>query len=454
MAVSKIRAILLASNDDVAAVLDTVESDDLITVIHNTSGEAVTELVARHAIPFGHKVGVRDIAHGQRINRYGFPIGIATSEIKKGEHVHGHNMRSMLSPASKQEAKPSAMRSARWVHDVVKGCLQAVGAHSEGAEAMATAVSEAHLRGVETHGLRRLRPYVTRLRSGGVNATARPQADQNQGLVRIDGGNGIGHHVAVFAANAASDAARQFGIAIALVRNSNHFGFAGYYATLIAGRRQLGIVTSNGQVCVAPRGSAKPLLSNNPISIAAPTGRLDSWLELDLATSVTSRANIVEAARSGGLLPEGWAQDENGMPTRDPAAALAGSLLAFGAEKGFGLLVALEALTGVLSGGAYADQVSSKEAAPDAPEGTAHTMIAIDLEKAIGADLYARRLDDLLHRLKTLPTRSPADPIRYPGERRWALRRQRLEEGVPLSDAELGDVVSLTRELGIANPVT
>ena len=102
--------------------------------------------------------------------------------------MHGHNMRSMLSPASKQEAKPSAMRSARWVHDVVKDCLQAVGAHSEGAEAMATAVSEAHLRGVETHGLRRLRPYVTRLRSGGVNATARPQADQNQGLVRIDGG--------------------------------------------------------------------------------------------------------------------------------------------------------------------------------------------------------------------------------------------------------------------------
>ena len=307
MAVSKVRAILLASNDDVAAALDTVESGGLITVVHNTSGEAVAELVARRAIPFGHKIAVRDIANGHRVNRYGFPIGIATSEIKKGEHVHGHNMRSMLSPASKQEAEPSAMRPARWVHDVVKGCLQAVGAHSEGAEAMATAVTEAHLRGVETHGLRRLRPYVTRLRSGGVNAKARPQADQNQGLVRIDGGNGIGHHVAAFAANAASDAARQFGIAIALVKNSNHFGFAGYYATLIAGRKQLGIVTSNGQVCVAPGGSTKPLLSNNPIAIAAPTGQPDSYLELDLATSVTSRANVVEAARSGRLLPDGWA---------------------------------------------------------------------------------------------------------------------------------------------------
>ena len=73
-------------------------------------------------------------------------------------------------------------------------------------------------------------------------------------------------------------------------------------------------------------------------------------------------------------------------PTRDPAAALEGSLLAFGGDKGFALLVALEAMTGVLAGGAYADQVSSKEAAPNAPEGTAHTMIAIDISKAIGED--------------------------------------------------------------------
>ncbi len=286
MAVSNVRAILLSAHDDVAAALDPVEQGGVITVTHNTSGETVTELVARQTIPFGHKVALHDIAQGHRVNRYGFPIGIATTEIKKGEHVHCHNMRSMLSPVSKQESKSPAVRPAQWVHDLVNSCLQAVGAHSEGAQAMATAVTEAHLRGVETHGLRRLRPYVTRLRSGGVNPKAQLQADQNQALLKIDGRNGIGHHVAAFAANAVSDAARQFGIAIALVRNSNHFGFAGYYATLIAGQGQVGIVTSNGQVCVAPEGSTKPLLSNNPIAIAAPTGRIDSYLELDLATSV------------------------------------------------------------------------------------------------------------------------------------------------------------------------
>src|SRR5262249_60323683 len=129
-----------------------------------------------------------------------------------------------------------------------------------------------------------------------------------------------------------------------LVRNSNHFGFAGYYATLIAASKQLGIVTSNGQVCVAPEGAKKPLLSNNPLAIAAPLRSPDRFLELDLATSVTSRANIVEAAGSGALLPPGWAQDAGGKPTRSPGPALKGRLQAFRGGQGVAVLGALEGL--------------------------------------------------------------------------------------------------------------
>jgi LDH2 family malate/lactate/ureidoglycolate dehydrogenase len=255
--------------------------------------------------------------------------------------------------------------------------------------------------------------------------------------------------VATVAAKAVSDAARRFGIAAALVRNSNHFGFAGYYATMIAAERQLGIVTSNGQVCVAPEGATQPLLSNNPLAIAAPTGRNDAFLELDLATSITSRANIVEAAKSRTFLPSGWAQDREGQPTRDPKAALDGSLLAFGGPKGFALLLALETLTGVLSGGAYGEQVSSKEAAPEAPEGTVHMMIAIDLNKSIGTDAFSHRLDDLLQRLAGLPMKDGAPQARYPGERRWRLRRDRMRRGIPISAAELNDALGLARELGV-----
>ena len=449
MAVSAVRAVLLAANDDVAAVLDAAPAGATVRVV-DAAGKTVSEIAARHPVPFGHKIAVRAIAVTHPVRRYGFPIGVATAAISPGDHVHSHNMRSALSPAAEPAGKSTTRRPAQWVEGLVRDTLAAAGAAADAADTMAKAITEAHLRGVETHGLRRLRPYVERLRSGGVDGKARPQVETRGALLMVDGRNGIGHYVASMAAQAVSEAARKSGIAIALVRNSNHFGFAGHYATSIAAQGQLGIVTSNGQVCVAPEGAKQALLSNNPLAIAAPLGSPDRFLELDLATSVTSRANIVAAARSGASLPGGLAQDADGSPTRDPAAALAGSLLAFGGAKGFGLLVALEAMTGVLAGGAFADQVSSKEASPDAPEGTAHTLIAIDLATALGTQTYTQRLDELLARLDALPVNSAADPIRYPGERRWALRRERLHDGVPLSEAELADATRLASELGVS----
>lgn len=449
MAVKSVRAILLATNDNVAATLAAAEPGTPVAVALNSSSETIGEFYVRKKIPFGHKVAIRDIATGSPIVRYGYSIGVATADIKRGEHVHSHNMRSMLSAVEAPKASPREIRTAEWVRQLVGDLLRAAGVRAVVADAIGDAVTEAHLRGVETHGLRRLRPYLTRIRSGGVDANAEPAIEQRHALLMVDGRNAIGHYVATCAAKAVSDAARQFGVAIALVRNSNHFGFAGYYATLIAERGQIGIVTSNGQVCVGPEGATRALLSNNPLAIAAPTAHQDAFLEMDLAMSVTSRANIVEAAKTNKFLPFGWAQDSEGHPTRDPAAALVGSLLAFGGGKGFSLLVALEAMTGVLAGGAYADKVSSKEAAPNAPEGTAHTMIAIDLNKGIGDENYMRRLDDMLDRLHKLPTTVDAEPIRYPGERRWQLRRERLRDGIPLSLAELTDVLDLAKELGM-----
>ena len=450
MAVKSMQAILLAPNDNVAAAIDAVEAAAPVAVALNSSGETVLTISSRQGIPFGHKIAVKDLAKGSSIIRYGYPIGIATADIKQGDLVHSHNMRSALSPVSAAKTSAGEVRPAEWVRRKIVDVLLAANAHADAADAMAAAMTEAHLRGVETHGLRRLRPYLSRIRSGGVDPKAQPAMEQRGALIMIDGRNGIGHYVAAGATEAVSAVAQEFGVGIALVRNSNHFGFAGYYATLIAEHGLIEIVISNGQVCVGPEGATKALLSNNPLAIAAPTGRNDAFLEMDSATSVTSRANVVDAAKSGMLLLAGLAQDAEGHPTRDPTAALAGSLLAFGGNKGFALLVALEAITGVLAGGAFADQVSSKEAAPSAPEGTAHTMIAIDLKKAIGRASYVQRLDEMLTRLCNLPTAAEADKIRYPGERRWQLRRERLREGIPLSKSDLDGLLEAARELGVS----
>src|SRR5919201_870706 len=193
MAMSAVRAVLLQPDDDVAAVLETAAAHAAVAVTLGTSGKTVGELALRQEVPFGHKVAVRDIGKGKPVHRYGFPIGIATVDINQGEHVHSHNMRSMLSPVAKQHTKPSILRPAQWVHELVKNSLQAVGASAASAEAMADAITEAHLRGVETHGLRRLRPYIARIRSGGVDCKSRPQVRGNNALISIDGCNGIGH---------------------------------------------------------------------------------------------------------------------------------------------------------------------------------------------------------------------------------------------------------------------
>jgi LDH2 family malate/lactate/ureidoglycolate dehydrogenase len=318
---------------------------------------------------------------------------------------------------------------------------------------MADAIAEAHLRGVETHGLRRVRPYVARIKSGGVVGTAEPKIETHDAFVVADGCNGIGHYVGSVIADAVGESTAKHGISIGVVKNSNHFGFAGYYATRIAARGQIGIVISNGQVSIGPAGTLRAFLSNNPLAIAAPISLPDRYLELDLATSVTSRANIVEAAQRGRSIPEGWAQDQNGKPTQDAQAALAGTLLPFAGARGLALLLALEAISGVLAGGAYADLVASKEATPGSPEGTAHTFIGIDLAHAMPVADYADRLTDMLSRFLALPMAGGSHPLRYPGERRWRLRAERLVNGIELPIAEFNDIASLARENGIGAPL-
>ena len=337
------------------------------------------------------------------------------------------------------------------LHDVIVACARAGRVSDPAARAMAAHIVEAHLRGVDTHGLRRLRPYLARVTVGGVDPHAEPVLDAHGAILRIDGRNGVGHHVATFAADAAVAQARESGLSVALVRNSNHFGFAGYYASRIAAAAMVGVVTSNGQVMVGPDGALRPIVSNDPLAISAPYGG-GNMFELDMALSVTSRQNIVRAAKTGDTIAPGVALDRHGLETTDAEAALQGLLLAFGGARGFALLSAIEMLTGVLTGGAYADLVASKEAAPDQPESTAHFMLAIDLEHAVGARIFEERLADFVARLNELPVREGASRARAPGARRWRLRAERLADGIPLASQDVEDLLDLCAQHDVATP--
>ena len=328
--------VVISEADDVGTVFTEVAPGQNISLRASVSGKSAGELSAKQQIPAGHKVARREKAPGDLIYKYGQPIGRATRSIRAGDHVHTHNMASIVSEKPYVQAQVILWQPDR-IRTIVRKLAEASGAGRSVAENFADALVEAHLRGLETHGIRRLKPYLNRMRMGSVDPAADPVIDQNGVLLMVDGKNGVGHHVAAVAADAASAKAREEGVGLAIIKNSNHFGFAGYYSVRIARNGQIGIAISNGQVCVAPMGGKRPVFSNNPISIAAPIGN-NEFFELDMATSVTSRAKIAQAAEAGGSISSGMALDAEGRVTLDPKEALAGSLLPFGGEKGFALL--------------------------------------------------------------------------------------------------------------------
>ena len=445
------RALRLTSKDNVATLLSAVAPGGKAMVRDFSAAANIgIEVIAREAIPAGHKMAIEQIAPGDDIIKYGLAIARASVAIAPGEHVHVHNAGSKASskPSPAMPQIPPTIISVQDLRSILSKFLAARGVPGLVAENLSDHLVEAHLRGVETHGIRRLMPYLARIDGHGVDAKAEPMIESIGGLLRVDGRNGLGHHVATTAADAVATAAEANGVAVALVRNSSHFGFAGYYATRIAKRGMASMVTSNGQVMVGPHGALRAIFSNDPIAIAAPLSA-DTFFEFDMATSVTSRANIVQAASSGARLQPGQALDCDGFPTTDAKAAVNGILLPFGGDKGFGLIAAIELLTGVLTGGPYADGVGSKELNAEMAEGTAHFMLAISLQKALGCGLFMSRLNDMVERIAMLPMREGIPQPRHPGLRRWALRRERLKCGIPLSTVDADTVRRLAQKIAV-----
>ena len=242
----------LSPNDNVATLLDHVDKDCPVKITETSSNEVDEKSITATAnIPFGHKIALTAIAPGEEILKYGFPIGRALSAISRGDHVHVHNVASKLTPKSKSVHAPDRkIISAKSLREITTACLLASDTPSSVAEDMADHILEAHLRGTETHGVRRLKPYIKRIKTGAVDAKSVPEIKRSNGLLTVDGRNGVGHHVASVAADEAAASAKDTGCCVALIRNSNHFGFAGYYATRMAAKGTVALVASNGQVCI------------------------------------------------------------------------------------------------------------------------------------------------------------------------------------------------------------
>ncbi len=315
-------------------------------------------------------------------------------------------------------------------------------------------------RGIASHGTARLPNYIALIEAGVMDATARPVMDGGRpALTRFDARNGWGHHAGRVALDAAIEAAHELGLAASTVRNTNHYGIAGWYALRAAAAGLIGISLSNTSPLVAPTRARQPLIGTNPIALAAPAGRFGSFC-LDMATSTIPRGRIEVAARRGELLPVGWAIDAEGRPATTPEAALGGALHPLGGEeatgghKGYGLSLAVDLLTGVLAGSAFGPNIVGLFST-DGPSDLGQTFIVIDPAAVDAPGAYEARLEGYLGQLVAAPT-VPDAPGRVlvPGEPEAEAERRSDDRGVLLDPVHAERLVELGVRYGIPFPLS
>jgi LDH2 family malate/lactate/ureidoglycolate dehydrogenase len=317
------------------------------------------------------------------------------------------------------------------LHGFCAAALEALQVPPAHAALVADCLVAANLHGVDTHGMARLPTYLRRLAQGAINPRAEPRvAREFAATAVVDGDNGLGPLVGHVAMRDAIERARKHGIGYVAVRASNHFSYAAWYCEQAAAQGMMGLCSSGGEPTVAPWGGKHAFFTNSPLAFAAPTSA--EPLVVDLATSVSSRGNILLAELLGKPIPPDWALDAEGHPTTEATAALKGSVLPMGGAKGYALIVALEVLNSVLAGGAMAPDIKSQAAQDGLPAGVPHCFIAIHPDALMEREEYLSRIDALCARTRQAPLADAGQPIRLPGERRRQIAAERAAAGIPL----------------------
>jgi L-2-hydroxycarboxylate dehydrogenase (NAD+) len=292
-------------------------------------------------------------------------------------------------------------------------------------------------RGIASHGTARMPQYFALADAGVMDVAARPELVRSRAAIALfDANNGWGHHASRVAMDAAIEGARNVGSFTAVIRNSNHYGIAGWYAIRAAQAGLVGISLTNTSPVVAPTRARDALIGTNPIAMAAPAGRHGTF-SLDMATSTVPGGRIEVALRRGETLQAGWALDASGRPTTDAQAAKGGALQPLGGVeetggyKGYGLSLMVDILTGVLSGSTAAPSIVPLFSAHHGKSDLGQTFMAIDPDAIDDPGAFEARLEHELDLIISAPT-GPDAPgrILFPGEPEAEAERHSAERGV------------------------
>jgi LDH2 family malate/lactate/ureidoglycolate dehydrogenase len=350
-----------------------------------------------------------------------------------------------------------------FLHRFVKACFVAFGTPEGDAQTCADVIIASDLRGIESHGIGRLRYYYDRLITGQHHVNTKIDIVRESPTTAVlDGNHGLGMVIGKFAMQMAIDKAQTYGMGSAAVRNSTHFGIAGYYPTMAASEGMIGLTFTNARPAVSPTFGTQPMMGTNPIAFAAPTDEPFPFL-YDAATPIVQRGHIEKLVREEKPANEGWLVDPENQYLTDPKAILqklstgdaaflplGGIGETHGGHKGYGLAAMVEILCASLQTGAFLSGLTGIE--PDGTPGhfkVGHFFMVINIESFVELETFKGTTGKILRELRASRKAPGEQRIYTAGEKEYEKEKQVRNQGVPIVPNLQKDLVYVRDALGL-----
>lgn len=316
---------------------------------------------------------------------------------------------------------------------------------------------DADLSGIESHGVQRMIRYHKEVTSGMVKMGAKPEIVRETPLsATIEGNDTMGQTLSVKAMQMAIDKAKQHGVGIVAVRNSNHYGVAGYYTRMAAKEGLIGICMTNTEAIMVPTFGREAMLGTNPIAFSMPADPIP--FTFDAATTVVPRGKLEVYAKRDGVIRDGWALDELGHPCTEADRVLhniigktGGGILPLGGAgeetsgyKGYGFGMICEICTGILSGGLTSNHVNRTPGRTN----ICHFFMAIDYSMFGDKAELEAALSKYLQELRESPKAEGADRIYTHGEKAWENRQKVMAGGISVNEKTYNEMKMIAEYTG------
>jgi LDH2 family malate/lactate/ureidoglycolate dehydrogenase len=345
----------------------------------------------------------------------------------------------------------------------VREVFQKYGVPEEDARICADVLLEADRRGIESHGVNRFKPiYLDRIKAGIQKPVTELEIVRETAVTAVaDGHDGMGQVIGYRCMELAIRKAKKYGMGMVAVRNSTHYGIAGYYASMAVKAGCVGMTGTNARPSIAPTFGVENMLGTNPLTFGLPTDEAFPFI-LDCATSITQRGKIEQYARLGLPTPAGMVIGDDGSALTDSesilkrlvdgSAALA-PLGGIGEElagyKGYGYATVVEILSSALQAGSYLKQLSGLQNGKAAPYRLGHFFLAIDTEAFMGLEAFKKTAGEILRELRA-SKKAPGCPRIYTaGEKEYLAWLERKDKGVPVNESVQRELIAVRDELGL-----